>query len=58
MSVLLSSIINCFISITYNRDHALQVGSFRDVEQDRMVFGLAANLDEAEGSAGVAGGIR
>src|ERR1022692_4868879 len=44
-------------SSTYNYNYALQVSSFRDVQEDGVVPGLSANLGQAESSVGVAGGV-
>src|SRR5271166_6487560 len=55
MSVLLSSIICILFSSCYVGNHALQVGSFRDAEQNWMVFGLAAKLNQAQAAVGVEG---
>ena len=56
MSVLLSIIIYYLFSLCYGRYDALQVSSFGDIQQDGMVFGLASDLDQAEGAVGVEGG--
>ena len=45
-----------FISLQIAYD-ALQVGSFWDIQQDGMVFGLSADLDQAQGAVGVKGGV-
>src|SRR5579864_6620436 len=58
MSVLLSSLRYCVFSLCYGRYDALQVGSFWDIEENGMVFGLGSDLDQAEGAVGVEGGGR
>src|ERR1700722_9891810 len=55
MSVLLSIVLCVLFSLCYVGDDALQVSSFGNAEQDWVVFGLAANLDQAQTAVGVEG---
>ena len=57
MSVLLSIVIyHYFHQLTTAITH-FQIGSFRDIQQNWMVFGLTANLDQPQGAVGVVGGV-
>ena len=47
MSALLSSIVNILFCLRYMSNYALQVGSFRDIQQNWMIFGLPPKLQEA-----------
>ena len=57
MSVLLSIYeYRCF-ALTYGRNHAFEVGSFGDIQQDRVVFGLPPDFDEAQSTVSIQGGV-
>src|SRR5580698_4457574 len=42
--------------LTYNGNHALQVGSLRDIQEDGVVLGLATDLENPEGAMSIEGG--
>src|ERR1700678_615496 len=55
MSMLLSITGFSLFSLCYIGNDALQVASFGDAEQDWMVFGLAAHLDQTQAATGIQG---
>src|ERR1700729_3150183 len=57
MSALLSTTVLCFLSLTYVRNDAFQIGGFRDIKENWMVLCLPTNLAQAESSASIQGGV-
>src|SRR5271155_868560 len=58
MSVLLSTTICVLFSLCYIGNNTLQVGSLRDAEQNWMVFGLGAKLNQPQAAVGIEGSRR
>src|SRR5208282_539961 len=56
MSVSLSSTISIYFILVYGRYQALEIGRFRDIQQDGVVFGLSADLDQTQCTVGVESG--
>src|SRR5216683_4636744 len=57
MSALLSIYVFLSFSVDYGENQALQIGGFRNIQQNWMVFSLSSDFHKTQGAVGIPSGF-